>query len=149
RCLVIPRSKESACFTDRKIRLPLRLGGIRVGVQLERRTEGHTAVGGTNIVYVARIAAVFLRIHQANHVIKRGRLAPAHVPPVSRTAVHRTEEARTAAARTDEGWASISVGPGRTAVSRAENLVISDAAAARSTPVAAGFVHACDVQVAC
>src|SRR5262249_29534554 len=64
------------------------------------------------------------------------------------TAVHRTEKARTAAARTHEGWARIGVSPGNAAVSRAENLVISDAAAARSTPVAAGFVHACDVQVA-
>src|SRR5262249_18264600 len=43
RCLVIPRSKEGACFTDRQVRLPLCLGSVSVGVQLEGRTEGHAA----------------------------------------------------------------------------------------------------------
>src|SRR5215471_7623377 len=79
RCHVIPRSKESARFTGRQVRLPLRLGGVIVGVQLDRCTEGYTAVGGTNVVNVARIAPALSRINEANHMVECGRLTPAHV----------------------------------------------------------------------
>src|SRR5882724_8080907 len=148
RGLVIPRGEEGASFADRKVRLPLRLGDVGVGVQLEGRTEGHAAVGGTNVVNVAGIGAVFLRIDQANYVVEGGRLTPAHVPPVSGATVHRAEEARVAAARADEGWPGVGVAPGIAAVGGAVNLVVSVSAAARSAAVAAVFVHACDVHVA-
>src|SRR5439155_7775120 len=112
RCLVIPRGEEGATFADREVGHPLRLGGVGVGVQLKWRTESHPAVGGTNVVNVAGIGAVFLRIDQANYVVEGGRLTPAHVPPVSGAAVHRAEEARVAAARADEGWPGVGIAPG-------------------------------------
>src|SRR5206468_9335838 len=91
--------------------------------------------------------AVFLRIDQANYVVEGGRLTPAHVPPVSGATVHRAEEARVAAARADEAWPGVGVGPGIAAVGGAVDLVVSVGAAAATAAVAAVFVHACDVQV--
>ena len=43
RCLVIPGREEGAPVANRKVRLPLRLGVVGIGVQLERRAEGHAA----------------------------------------------------------------------------------------------------------
>src|SRR6266516_4918970 len=97
RALVVPHGKEGASVAHRKVRLPLGLGDVGVGVELEWRAESHSAVGRANVVNVAGIGAVFLRIDQANYVVEGGRLTPAHVPPVSGAAVHRAEEARVAA----------------------------------------------------
>ena len=94
RRFVVPGGKECACVTDREIRLPLRLGWIGVGVQLEWRTEGHPIVGGPNVIDVTGVAAVFLRIDKANYPVVGRRLTPAHVPPVSRAGIHRAEETR-------------------------------------------------------
>ena len=81
-------------------------------------------------------------------MVEGGRLTPAHVPPVSGAAVHGAEEARTAAARADEGGAGVGVGTSVAAVSRAIDLVVPVAAAAGTTAVTAVFVHAGDVHVA-
>ena len=65
-------------------------------VQLERRAEGHSAVGGTNVIDVASVAAgAVLGIDQVNDVVVGGRLTPALVPPVA-TAIgkHAGEVAR-------------------------------------------------------
>src|SRR3954452_3824954 len=98
RGLVIPRGQEGASFADREVRHPLRLGSLDVGVQLERRTESHATVGGTDIKDIAGItrSGIARCIDEANYVIECGRLTPAHVSPVSRTGVHRGEEARSA-----------------------------------------------------
>ena len=61
RCLVIPGGEESASFADREVGHPLRLGGLDVGVQLERRAEGHAPVGGTNVKDVAGVTVPVLR----------------------------------------------------------------------------------------
>ena len=61
RCLVIPRGEEGDSFADRKVRHPLRLGGLDVGVQLERRTERHDTVGGTDIKDVDGVTRMMLR----------------------------------------------------------------------------------------
>src|SRR5439155_24953859 len=148
RGLVIPRGEEGATFANRKVGLPLSLGDVGVGVQLEGRAEGHAAVGGADVIDVTGVGAVFLRIDQANHVVDGGRLTPAHVPPVSGATVHRAQEALVAAARADEGWLGVGIAPGIAAVGGAVNLVVSVGAAAGSAAVAAVFVHACDVQVA-
>src|SRR5215208_1563957 len=103
RGLVIPRGQEGASFADREIGHPLRLSGVRVAVQLERRTESHTAVGGTDVVDVAGVAAIGLSIDEANYVIEGGRLTPAHVTPVSGSAVHTGKVARISAVRALEG----------------------------------------------
>ena len=55
RRLVIPRGEEGASFADREVGLPLGLGGVSVGVQLERRAEGHAAVGGADVKDVAGV----------------------------------------------------------------------------------------------
>ena len=53
-------------------------------IQLEWRAKGHAAVGGTDVIDVARIAAgAVLGIDQVNDVIEGSRLTPALVPPVA------------------------------------------------------------------
>src|SRR5207245_1439761 len=53
---VIPRCKEGASRADRQVRLPLRT--VRgIAIQLEWRAKGHTAVGGANVIDVARVTA--------------------------------------------------------------------------------------------
>jgi hypothetical protein len=45
--------------------------GIRVGVQLEGRTEGHAAVGGADVKDVAWVAiACCVSVDEANYVIE-------------------------------------------------------------------------------
>src|SRR6185369_12106319 len=44
RRLVVPGGKESACLTDGKVRHPLGLGMVGIGVQLHWRAEGSPAV---------------------------------------------------------------------------------------------------------
>src|SRR5436189_4266496 len=56
RCLVVPGGEERARITNRKVRLPLRLGCIGVAVQLEWRAEGHAHVCGTDVENVARVS---------------------------------------------------------------------------------------------
>src|SRR5437016_5432634 len=94
RRLVVPGGEERACVTDREVRLPLRLGGVGVGVQLEWRAEGHAAVGGTNVEDVAGVTADFSGIVVVNDVVVSSNLTPAHVPPVSRVGVHRAKVTR-------------------------------------------------------
>src|SRR5215208_5645 len=144
RGLVIPRGEESASFADREVRHPLGLGGLDVGVQLERRTESHATVSGTDIKDVARItrSGVTGGINVANYMVECGRLTPAHVPPVSRTGVHRGEEARSAAPGAIEGRPCVGVGPGVAAVSGTVDFVGSGGKAATH------LIHACDVHVA-
>src|SRR4029079_15420343 len=55
-CLIIPSGQERASFADREVGHPLCLRGLRVGVQLEGRTEGHAAVGGADVKDVAWVA---------------------------------------------------------------------------------------------
>ena len=144
RCLVIPRGEEGASFADREVGHPLGLGGLDVGVQLERRTEGHAAVGGTDIKDVAGVTrtGVARGIDEANYVVEGGRLTPAHVPPVSGAGVHRGEEARSATAGARERGARVGVGPGVAAVGGTVDLVGPVGEAATH------FVHAGDVHVA-
>src|SRR5215216_282830 len=125
RCLVIPRGEESASFADREVRLPLRLGRIGVGVQQERRTKGHPAISGADVVDVARVGTVGSGIDIANYLIQSGRLPPAHVPPVSRTAVHTGEVARITAVRADESRPGVGVRPSVAAVGGAINFVVA------------------------
>src|SRR5215208_1905928 len=144
RGLVIPRGEESASFADREVRHPLRLSSLDIGVQLERRTESHAAVGGTDIKDVARItrSGVTGGINVANYMVECGRLTPAHVPPVSRTGVHRGEEARSAPPGPRESGTGVGVGPGIAAIGGTVDFVgpIGEAAT--------HFIHACDVHVA-
>jgi hypothetical protein len=80
---VIPRRQEAAGRTDREVRLPLRTGR-GVGVQLERRGKGYTAVGRANVIDVARVSgSTVLGIDQVNDVVQGSRLTPALVPPVA------------------------------------------------------------------
>src|SRR5258705_4777431 len=84
-CLVIPRGEEGTSFADREVGLPLRLGGIGVGVQLERRAEGQAAVGGADVKDVAgvTVTGVARGIDEGNDMAKGGRLTPALVSPLS------------------------------------------------------------------
>ena len=144
RCLVIPRGEESASFADREVGLPLRLGGISVSVQLERRTEGHAAVGGADVKDVAGVTVTGVAggIDEGNDMVKGGRLTPALVSPVSGAGVHGGEEARCAASGARELRAGVGVGPGNAAIGGAVHLVgpIGEA------PIE--LVHAGDVHVA-
>src|SRR6266567_5247809 len=122
RALVVPHGKEGASVAHRKVRLPLGLGDVGVGVELEWRTKGPSAVSRANVVNVAGVAAVFLRIDEANHVVVGSRLTPAHVSPVT-AAIHAAEVARSATAGTDEGGPGVGVGPSGAAVSGAIHQV--------------------------
>src|SRR6267378_2167006 len=112
--LVIPRGEESSSFADREVGAPLRLGGLRVGVQLERRAEGHAAVGGADVKDVAWIAVTGVAggINVANDVVEGGRLTPALVSPVSGAAVHAGEKAGCGSAGARESRAGVGIGPG-------------------------------------
>ena len=80
---VIPRRQEAAGRADREVRLPLRTDR-GIGVQLERRGKGHTAVGRADVIDVARVSAsAVLGIDQVNDVVQGSRLTPAFVPPVA------------------------------------------------------------------
>src|SRR2546430_16025687 len=92
RALVVPHGKEGASVAHRKVRLPLGLGDVGVGVELEWRAESPSAVGRANVVNVAGVAAVFLRIDEANHVVVGSGLTPAHVSPVT-AGIHAAEVA--------------------------------------------------------
>src|SRR5436189_4669567 len=94
RRLVVPGGEKGACVTDREVGLPLRLGSIGIAVELKWRAKGHALVGGTDVIDVAGVAAVFFSIDEANYAVVSGRLTPAHVSPVSGAGVHRAEEAR-------------------------------------------------------
>ena len=115
---VIPRRQESASRADRQVRLPLRTGR-RVGVQLQRRTKGETAVGRANVEDVARIAAIaVLGIDQVNDIVERSRLTPALVPPEGpmTSGKHAGEEAGRDTPGPAKGGPSISVAPRGTAI---------------------------------
>ena len=110
---VIPGGEEGATRADRKIGLPLRTGSS-IGVQLERRTEGHATVCGANIIDVAGVGAgAVLRIDLVNDVIEGGRLTPAHVSPVTREHGGEVAVAGTGGiiAGPREVGASVGVGP--------------------------------------
>ena len=144
RRLVIPRGEESASFADREVGLPLRLGGLSVSVQLERRAEGHAAVGGANVKDVAWIAVTGVAggINVANDVVEGGRLTPALVSPVSGAAVHAGEKAGCGAAGARESRAGVGIGPSVTTIGRAIDFV---------GPVgesATHLVHAGDIHIA-
>src|SRR6266480_1096228 len=118
--LVIPRRQESAGGAYREVRLPLSAGSS-IGVQLEWRAKGHTTVGGTDIIDVARVTpSAVLGIDQVNKIVDRSRLTPALVSPVTAAiGIHAGEVGLTAAigaARSGEGRAGIGVGPGDAAV---------------------------------
>src|SRR6266446_6357748 len=101
RCLDIPDGEEGATWADRKVGLPLRLGRVSVAVELEWGTEGHPAIGGPDVEDVAGIAGagVARGIDVMNDVVECGRLAPAHVSPVSGVVIHGGKVAREATAR--------------------------------------------------
>src|SRR5206468_3668747 len=134
RALVVPHGKEGASVAHRKVRLPLGLGDVGIGVQLEWRAESHSAVGRANVVNVAGVAAAFLRIDEANNVVVGSSLTPAHVSPGT--------------AGTHEGGAGVGIGPSGAAVSGAIDQVGSGGPAAGKTALAAVFVHAGDIYVA-
>src|SRR5439155_23136740 len=135
---------EAAVGGDRKIGLPLGLGGIGIGVEHEGSAKGHPAVGGADVEDVAGVAVAGVAggIDVVNYAVERGRLTPAHVSPVSGVAVHGGEVARSATAGAIEGGAGVGVGPGVAAVGGPKDEV-----RARSEAPAA-FVHAGDIHVA-
>src|SRR4029077_5025981 len=143
-CLVIPRGEESTSFAGREVGLPLRLGGVGVGVQLERGAEGHAAVGGADVKDVAGVTVTGVAggIDEGNDMVKGGRLAPALVSPVSGVGVHGGKEARCGAPWARELRAGVGVGPGNAAVGGAVHLV----GPIGEPPIE--FVHAGDVHVA-
>jgi hypothetical protein len=97
----------------------LRSGG-RIAVQLERHGKGHTAIGGTDVIDVARVtASTVLGINQVNDVVKRSGLTPALVSPVHtgrRTGEHAGEVPGSANARSRERRTGIGVSPSVAAV---------------------------------
>ena len=76
--------------------MPLRLGVVGIGVQLERRAEGHAHVGGANVKDVAGVAVTGVAggIDKANYPVVGGRLTPAHVSPVSGAGIHVAKKPR-------------------------------------------------------
>src|SRR6266566_5212003 len=138
RCLVVPHGEERACVANRQVRLPLRLGGVGVAVELEGGTEGHAAIGRADIEDVAGVRG---GIDEANYVVESGRLTPAHVSPVGRTIVHAGEVARIGAVRTLEGGPRVGVGPGVTAVGRSVDEVVAGEVAVATILVHGGDVH--------
>src|SRR6266446_7853357 len=138
---VIPCRQEGASRADRKVRLPLRTV-TAVGVQHERRAEGHTTIGGANVENVAGItASAVLSIDQVNKIVDRSRLSPALVPPVgTKIGKHAGKVTGSRNTRSGEGCASIGVTPRATAISGFEDevgIVVRETSAA--------FVHTCDV----
>ena len=116
--LVVPDGEEAAIRGDRKIGLPLGLGGIDIGVEHEGSAKGHPAVRGADVEDVAgvAVASVARGIDVVNYAVEGGRLTPAHVSPVSRVAVHGGEVARRTTAGAIEGGAGVGVGPSVAAV---------------------------------
>src|SRR5207253_1580305 len=141
---VIPHREEAPIYIHGEVRLPL-CGGRRVRVQLQWRAEGHAAVCGSDVIHVTRIGAgAMLRIDVVNDVIKSGRLAPAHVSPV--TAEHTSEVTVITAkptARASKRRSGIGECPSGPAVGRAINHI---GAVAEATT---HFIHARYVNVAC
>src|SRR5207244_3920628 len=134
---VIPHREDGATRADRKVGLPLRTGS-GIGVQLERRTEGHAAVCGADIIDVAGVVAgAVLSIDVVNHVVDGARLTPAHVSPV--TGEYGGEVAVVAASATIAGprevGAGVGVGPSGAAISGPEHAV-----GARPGSTSASFV---------
>ncbi len=124
RGLVIPGGEEGACVIDREVGLPLRLGGLRVGVQLEGCAEGHAHIGGADVEDVAGVTGTRVAggIDKANYAVVRGRLTPFRYSPVKGAGVHTGEAAITAPGRC-EGGTCVGVGPGIAAVSGAVDFV--------------------------
>src|SRR5438270_768644 len=121
---VIPRRQESASRADRKVRLPLRTG-TAVGVQHERRAEGHTTICGANVENVAGItASAVLSIDQVNEIVDSSRLSPALVPPVgTKIGKHAGKVTGSRYTRSGEGCASIGVTPRATAIGGFEDEI--------------------------
>src|SRR6266550_2792852 len=138
---VIPCRQESASRADRKVRLPLRTG-TAVGVQHERRAEGHTTIGGANVENVAGItASAVLSIDQVNEIVDSSRLSPALVPPVgTKIGKHAGKVTGSRYTRSGEGCASIGVTPRATAIGGFEDEI---GVVVRETTAA--FVHTGDV----
>ena len=112
-------------FADREVGHPLRLGRLRVGVQLEGRAEGHAAVGGADVKDVAGITVTGVAggIDVANDVVEGGRLTPTLVSPVSGAGVHAGEEAGCGTAGARECGAGVGIGPGVAAVGGPDRFV--------------------------
>ena len=116
---VIPCRQERAGGADRQVRLPLRTRPA-VGVQLQRSTKGYAAIGGANIINVARVAAgAVLGIDQVNRIVISSRLTPALVSPeAAAIRKHARKVADRCNARPGESaGASIGVAPSVTAIS--------------------------------
>src|SRR5947209_16247179 len=141
---VIPRRQESTGITDRNVGLPLRTGR-GIAVQLERRAEGHPAIGGANVVNVAGIAArPVLGIDQVNDIVEGSRLTPTLVPPVAAViGKHAGEVTDSCHARSREAGAGVGVGPCVATVRGPINMV--DVVVWEAT---AAFVHPGDVNIA-
>src|SRR5882757_1301819 len=141
---VIPHGENSATGTDRDVRLPLRTRS-GICVQLERRAKGHTAVGGTNVIDIARIATgAVLGIDQVNNAVQSGRFTPTLVPPEATGIGKHAGEVRVVAAdlhaRSRKCGTGECIGPGTAAVGGPENLI---GVVVRETTTA--FIHARDV----
>src|SRR4029450_603058 len=93
-CLVIPRGQEGASFADREVGLPLRLGWLGVGIQLEWGTKCYAAIAGTDVKYIAGGAGARVGggIDIANYVVEGSRLTPAHVSPVGRVSYMQAKQ---------------------------------------------------------
>jgi hypothetical protein len=101
------------------------VGGAGIGVELEGSAESDATVGGADVEDVAGVAGAGVagRVDVVHDIVERGRLAPAHVSPVSGAAVHGSEEAGRAAPGACEGGAGERIGPSDAAVGRAVDLV--------------------------
>src|SRR4029450_12322107 len=99
--LVVPDGEQRAIGGDRDVGLPLGLGRLGITVELEWSAKGPPAVSRTNVKNVARVAGhgVGGGIDVVDHAVESGGLTPAHMPPVSRAAVHAGEVTRIGAVR--------------------------------------------------
>jgi hypothetical protein len=93
--------------------------GRGIGVQLEGRGKGHTAVGRADVIDVARVSAsAVLGINQVNDVVQGSRLAPAFVPPVAAAiAKHAGKVTNSRNARAGKSGTRVRVSPRVTPVS--------------------------------
>src|SRR4029077_10262458 len=123
--------------------LPLRTG-CGISVQLERRAKCHAAIGGADVIDVARVTArAVLGIDQVDHVVKCCRLTPALVPPIDTARApgkHAGKVTGCSNARTGKAGASVGVRPSVPAVGGPVNVV--DIIVRKPTP---SFIHARDV----
>ena len=117
--------------------------GIRV--QLEWRAKAHPAVSGADVEDVPGVAVARIGggINEANYMVVRGRLTPAHVPPVSGVIIHTGEIAGIGTVGACERGTGVGVGPGVAAVGRPVDEVVTIEVA-----VATILVHGSDVHVA-